>query len=221
MKLDNFTLEVLKNFSTINQSIYITKGNVLRTISPTKTLTGKATVKQHFDVPFAIYDLNNFLSALSLFKNPELEFNDDKSAVIRDETSNKKINYVFAAPETIIAAPEKDLVLPNIKSTFVLKEEAFTSAMKALGILALPEIVFVGNGSTISIQANDNKRQLVSNYSDIIGETDSNFKLYVLAENLKMIPKDYVVNISSIGCLQFVSDTLEYIVVVESHSEMK
>ena len=76
MKLDNDTLQVLKNFSAINKNIMFKPGNVIRTISSTKSVLAKATIKQEFDKGFAVYDLSRFIGTLSLFNDPEIEIKD-------------------------------------------------------------------------------------------------------------------------------------------------
>ena len=77
MKLSNETVSVLKNFSTINQNLVIKSGHKIATMSAMKNIVAKAEVIEEFPQEFAIYDLNEFLSAISLFSKPELEFEND------------------------------------------------------------------------------------------------------------------------------------------------
>ena len=62
MKLSEKTLNILKNFSSINQSILVKQGNQLRTISVAKNILAEAEIKEDFPRDFAIYDLNQFLN---------------------------------------------------------------------------------------------------------------------------------------------------------------
>ena len=64
MKLSNGTVTVLKNFSTINQNLVIKAGSKISTMSAMKNIIAKATVEETFPRDIAIYDLNEFLSAL-------------------------------------------------------------------------------------------------------------------------------------------------------------
>ena len=73
MKLSSETLAVLKNFVSINASIEFKTGNKLATISPTKTVLAKATIKDTFPQDFCIHDLNQFLSVHSLDKDCDKE----------------------------------------------------------------------------------------------------------------------------------------------------
>ena len=61
MKLSDKTINLLKNFSDINQSILFKKGNKLRTISVMKNIMAEAEVQEDFPKDFAIYDLTQFL----------------------------------------------------------------------------------------------------------------------------------------------------------------
>src|SRR5690242_9079579 len=104
MKLEQKTIQILKNFATINQSIWINEGNELSTISLAKTLYAKAQVKETFPRSFGIYDLSRFLGVLSLFNEPNLEFTD---AHIHIKEGSKKVKYIYAAENMIVAPSEK------------------------------------------------------------------------------------------------------------------
>ena len=66
MKLSESTVNLLKNFSSINQSILFKEGTKLRTISVMKNILVEANVAEEFPRDFGIYDLNQFLNGLSL-----------------------------------------------------------------------------------------------------------------------------------------------------------
>ena len=72
MKMSEQTLQVLQNFSTINQSLLFKEGDVLRTVSPQKTVLAEVTVPDTFETQFGIYDLGQFLSAMTLIEGAEL-----------------------------------------------------------------------------------------------------------------------------------------------------
>ena len=118
MKLSNNTLSLLKNFSSINQSILFKKGNTLRTISVMKNILAEATISEEFMRDFGIYDLNQFLNGLSLHSSPELDFGNDGYVMIREGKSRSK--YFFADPNVIVTPPEKEITLPSEDVTFEL-----------------------------------------------------------------------------------------------------
>jgi len=82
MKLSDKTLTLLKNFSSINQSILFKEGNSLRTISVMKNILAEATIEEELPKDFGIYDLNQFLNGLNLHQNAELDFGNDKAAAV-------------------------------------------------------------------------------------------------------------------------------------------
>jgi hypothetical protein len=215
MKIDTDTVNVLKNFAKINPSIVIQEGNVLKTISPTKTIMAKAKVKTDFDKRFAIYNLDRFISIVSTFTDPDFKFG-DKSVDISD--NNRKTHYVYADETTVTKAPEREINLPSVDVTFRLTNDNLRDVEKAAGILALPEIVVMGDGKNLYLQAADSKNPSGDVYSIQIGETDKAFKAIFKAENIKIIPGDYDVNISSKGISHFVRDDVEYYIAVESSS---
>lgn len=216
MKIDNGTIGVLRNFAKINPSLVFQEGNVLKTMSPTKTIMAKSEVTTNFDKRFAIYDLNRFLSALSLFNNPELTFN-DKFVTIQDE--NKQTNYTYADESILMKLPEKQIKIQNADVEVRITNDNLKDCEKALGVLSLPEIVIAGDGESVYLQAADSKNPSADVYSIKIGETDKTFKAIFKSENLKLIPEDYTVIISSKGISHFKGKSAEYWIVVEQHSQ--
>jgi len=215
MKIDTNTINVLKNFAKINPSIVIQEGNTLKTISTSKTIMAKATVTTEFDKRFAIYNLDRFISTLSLFNNPELDFN-DKYVNIFD--ANKSTHYTYADESTITKTPEKEIKLPSIDVTFTLTNDNLKDVEKAAGVLGLPEIVVVGDGKLISLQAADTKNPSGDVYSIEIGTTNKTFKAIFKSENIKIIPGDYEVSICSKGISCFKGEEADYWIAVEQSS---
>jgi hypothetical protein len=215
MKIDSGTIQVLKNFAKINPSILITEGNVIKTMSAGKTIMAKAVVPTAFPRRCAIYNLDKFLSSFSLYNEPELEFEEKK---VRFFDNNRSGHCTYADESTITKAPEKELVLPSVDASFRLTHDNLKDIEKALGILAVPEIVIVGDGSDISIQAADTKNPSGDTYSIKIGTTDKTFRAIFKSENIKIIPGDYDVEISAKGISKFKGKEAEYWIAVEQTS---
>ena len=130
MKLSDKTLSVLKNFSSINQSILFKQGNKLRTISVMKNILAEATITEEFPKEFGIYDLNQFLNGLGLHQNPELDFGNSGYTVIREGKMRSK--YFFADPGVIISPPDKDIILPKNKNTIDVVTQKINSVYKQI-----------------------------------------------------------------------------------------
>ena len=218
MKIDNDTVNVLKNFSKINQSMVFQEGNVLKTISPTKTIMAKATVPTKFNRRFAIYSLDQFLANISLFKDPNLDFTDKMISISDDK---RKAHYFYADESTVTKTPDKEIKLPSADVSFTLTNADLGEVEKAAGVLQVPDIAVVGDGSKISLVATDSKSPTSNDWSIDIGVTDKVFKAYFKVDNIKIIPGEYEVTISSKGISHFVGkdNDVEYFIAVESNSQ--
>ena len=84
MKISKETLEVLKNFSAINPNLVICEGSKLSTIADAKNIMAAVNVSESFPKKVGIYDLNEFLSALSLIEDPEFEFGEPVHWALRE-----------------------------------------------------------------------------------------------------------------------------------------
>jgi len=215
MKIDTNTINVLKNFSKINPSILIQEGNTLKTISTSKTIMAKATVSTEFGRRFAIYNLDRFISTLSLFADPDLKFSEQ---FVDISEGGKKIQYRYTDESNITKAPDKEINLPSIDVSFQLTNENLKDVERAAGVLGLPEIVVFGDGTNISLQAADSKNISGDIYSIIIGETNKTFRAIFKTENIKIIPGEYEVSISSRGISHFSGKEAEYWIAVEQTS---
>ena len=215
MKFSARTIQILRNFSTINESLIFKQGNKLKTISQSKTILARATIDTDIESTFAIFDLSQFLSAVSLFEDAELK--PEKSSMVIS-SGNEKIRYTFSEPSLILTPPEKEIVLPDPEVEFEIKNEVLTRVQKALGIIGAPEIAVTGDEGKIYLEALNTKDSSKSNYRVEVGETDKTFRFIFMAENIKLLPGDYTVAISSKGLSHFKSEDVEYWVAVEQHS---
>lgn len=215
MKINNKTLNILKNFATINPSIIVKPGNILKTISSSKTILARAVVPDTFEYPFAIYNLSQFIGCISMFTDPDLDFNE--SSVTISDAKNEFV-YYYADSSIILTAPEKDITIPTVDAEFKISATDIPSVTKALSILELTEIAFVGDGNNIMIQAADTKNLSSNKYSVKVGATDKVFKAIFKPENLKMVSDDYIVTLSSKGISKFVGAEVTYYVAIEATS---
>jgi len=217
MKFSARTIQVLRNSSTIHQSILFNPGKQIKSISQSKTIMARATIDTEIEKAFAIYDLPQFLSAISLFDDPELEVG-DRAMTIR--SGKEKLNYTFSEPSLILAPPEREITLPTCEVHFELKHEALVRVQKALGIIGAPEIAVTGDDGVIYIEALNSKNTSDSTYRVEVGETDKTFRFIFLAENIKLDQGDYAVSISSKGLSHFkgMQNDIEYWIAVEATS---
>ena len=194
MKLSDSTLSLLKNFSTINQSILFKQGTRLRTISVMKNILAEATIAEEFPKDFGIYDLNQYLNGLALHNNPELNFENDGYVVIKEGRSRSK--YFFADPSVIITPPEKSIDLPSEDVTFDLSTDQLDKLLKAAAIYQLPDLAVVGKDCVVKVVVRDKKNETSNDFAITVGETDATFSFNFKVENIKILPGTYSVVVS-------------------------
>lgn len=217
MKLSENTIEVLKNFATINQSILIHPGTNLDTMSVQKNVLASTIVAEEFPIEFGIYDLNEFLAAVSLFDNPELDF-DDQQVNITDG-SGSSTSYWYA-DKSIIVYPEKKITMPDAEINFKLTSSVFKKLLRATGTLGLNDLCIKNVDDKIVAEVQDKRNSTSNTYSIEVGDYDGdeNFNFYFLTERMKMLPNDYDVAISSKNISKFSCGDLVYWVALESDS---
>ena len=218
MKLSDSTLSLLKNFSSINQSILFKEGSKLRTISVMKNILAEATINEEFARDFGIYDLNQFLNGLSLHQKPELDFANDGYVVIREGRSRSK--YFFADPSVIVTPPDKEISLPSEDVCFELTTTVLEKLLKAAAVYQLPDISAVGEAGVVKLVVRDKKNDTSNDYSVIVGETESTFSFNFKVENIKILPGTYEVVVSQKLLSRFTSRNhdLTYYIALEPDS---
>jgi hypothetical protein len=218
MNLSNDTRDVLKNFSTINQNLLVKNGNVINTMSAMKNIVAKASIPDTFNNEFAIYDLNEFLSALSLFKNPTLDFG-DKSVKLKEEGGGSSVNYFFSDP-SVVTAPKTEIQMPSVDVEFTFTQDTFNQIQKASAVLGVPDVVLKGTaGGDIVLTVTDRKNDTSNDFAIKVGENaSSDFTYFFKVENLKLLAGDYKVEVSSKGISHFVNvnKTIEYFIALEA-----
>ena len=221
MKLSKHTLSMLKNFSDINMSIEIKKGNILRTVSVQKNILAQAELEEEFPQDFAIYELNRFLGAVSLFDDPEFQFN-GKSANIG--TNTHSVDYVYCDPSMIVTPPENNITFPEPEVKFTLSQDALSQIMKASNVLGTPEIAIEGGphpNDVIRLKALDVNNDSTDTFKVVLEErSDNKFRFVFKTENMKMLPGNYDVEISSKGISHFTmqGQKLQYWIATEASS---
>ncbi len=218
MKLSDKTLSVLKNFSTINQSILFKQGNKLRTISVMKNILAEANISEEIPKDFGIYDLSQFLNGLSLHQSPELDFANDGHVVIKEGRMRSK--YFFADPNVIITPPEKSIELPSEDVSFELRTEQLDKLLKAAAVYQLPDLAVVGGEGVVKIVVRDKKNDTSNEFAVVVGDTDKEFSFNFKVENIKILPGTYDVIVSQKLLSRFVSKNhdLTYYIALEPDS---
>ena len=218
MKLSESTVNLLKNFSSINQSILFKEGNKLRSISVMKNILAEATISEEFPKDFGIYDLNQFLNGLSLHNSPELDFENNQFVVIKEGKMRSK--YFFADASVIVSPPEKEITLPTEDVCFQLTSQQLEKLKKAASVYQLPDISAIGENGVVKLVARDKKNDTSNDFSVIVGESEDSFVFNFKEENLKIVPGTYDVIVSSKLLSKFTNQNLDvtYYIALEPDS---
>jgi|TARA_B100000768_G_C11148875_1_gene319399 hypothetical protein len=221
MKLSDHTIEVLKNFATINQNLVIKEGSTLSTMSAMKNIVAKADVEESFDKEVAIYDLNEFLASISLFTSPILDFKEGFVTIKEENSPKNSLKYFYSDP-SVVTSPSKTITMPSKEVSFTLNGENLNKLKRAAGVIQAPDLVLEKKDADVFLTVKDKKNDTANTFSvdvDTITE-GSNFKFYYKVENLKVMEGNYDVEISSknISHLKSTNKDVEYWVALEPES---
>ena len=216
MKLSTDTISVLKNFSTINANLMVKAGSSLSTMSAMKNIVAKADVTEEFPSDFAIYDLNEFLSALSLFGKPDLEFNND-FVIITEEGTSKSLKYWFSDP-SVVTTPSKEISMPSTELTFNLSSDTLNEITKAAAVIGVPDMALAGGKLMVTDKKNSTANAFETSLD--VGDVTADYKFWFKVENLKLIPGAYDVEVSSKKISHFTNTKLgvQYWIALEPES---
>lgn len=224
MKISTQTLQVLKNYASINPNLLVKPGSVLSTISTNKNIFAKATVAETFPASFAIYDMQQFLGVISIFEDPDFSFGNNSVTI---SSGNRSVEYMYASEHMVVAPSDsvaQKIVVTNPEITFDLPAQTLNEVIKATAILQLDKINVVSENGSVSVVVADPKNPSSNKFSVNVGGTaNTDLTMVFAAEVMKFIPGDYKVNISSSGIGSFKNDKLdlEYFVMADVKSKKK
>lgn len=198
MKLSKQTIAILKSMAGINSNIHVLPGNELVCVSPGKNIMFNAHVEEDFQTEFAIWDLTQFLGTHSLFSDPEIEFGNGS---LRMKSGRQFCEYHYADPRLVEGCrPPKTLNLPPVKVVFELSQQELSDILRASAVLQLPNLLITNDGDKVKVIAHDKEKPNSTNKFEVeVTPTDmdvnSDFKIHIRAENLKVLPGDYEISV--------------------------
>ena len=221
MKLSEHTTSVLKNFASINQNLVIKEGKTISTMSAMKNIVAKAEVDEDFPREIAIYDLNEFLAALSLFTNPVLDFSENHVMITEEGKTGNSLKYFYSAP-SVVTTPNSEITMPETEVKFSLDSGDLSKVQRAASVIGSPDLVLEKNGTGSYLTVKDKKNDTANNYSlDVDAEGSGEYNFFFKVENLKLLPTNYDVNVSSKNISHFKSqagNAVEYWIALEPES---
>ena len=226
MNLSNETVSVLKNFSTINQNLVIKKGSNISTMSAMKNIIASAEVKESFPVDFAIYDLNEFLAALSLFEKPDLDFHEDFVVMTENGSTGKFLKYWYSDP-SVVTSPTKEITMPECEVSFTLENNMLVNVQKAAAVIGAPDMALEAMSSGVALlKVTDKKNSTANDYAVQVKVNNDDgkdlpYKFWFKVENLRLLSGSYGVEVSSKNISRFVNTNvdIQYWIALEPESK--
>ena len=212
------TIEVLKNFCSINKSIVIKPGNQIATLSINKNILAIADVEEQFESQISIYDLGVFLGGLSLFDQPKIDTTDSNYVTVSDQRGKSKTRFFYADPDIITQPPEKEITIPDEDVKFRLEASTLQQLQRAAMVYQLPDLCLYGDGTEMSLCVTDKKNDTSNSYSVQVGSTDNEFCYCFKVENLKLLAGDYNVTISKQNVALFQGSGIKYFIALEPNA---
>ena len=212
------TIEVLKNFCSINKSIVIKPGNQIATLSINKNILAIADVEEQFESQISIYDLGVFLGGLSLFDQPKIDTTDSNYVTVSDQRGKSKTRFFYADPDIITQPPEKEITIPSVDVKFILEAGILQQLQRAAMVYQLPDLCLYGDGTEMSLCVTDKKNDTSNSYSVQVGASDDEFCYCFKVENLKLLAGDYNVTISKQNVALFQGSGIKYFIALEPNA---
>ena len=220
MKLSSDTMNILKNYATINQNLMIKEGKELTTMSAMKNIIARADVEEEFTQEVAIYDLNEFLSCLSLFKSANLEFNSTFVTITEESNPKTSLKYFYSDP-SVVTTPSKMITMPSNEVTFTLDSSTLSDITKASAVISSADLVLENTNGTPSLTVKDKKNDTANSYSrGVETQGEGKFSFFFKVENLKLMDGKYTVEVSSknISHMKNEITPIEYWIALEPES---
>lgn len=189
MQLSKNTISILRNFSSINQGIQFVEGNEIRVGAVDKSVMGIAKVEETFPIDFAIYNLKQFLTVLSMFDNPDLKFYDEYVSI---EEGRESIKYYYTSSDNIVGAPY-DIEFIGSDERVQITSTQLDRLTKASNAMALNHFSVVHEDNQLELIVEDGEQD--SNHEFTISlDFDSDlgdFEAQMMMKNINFVSYDY------------------------------
>ena len=218
MKLSKSTINVLKNFSVVNPSILLRQGNLVMTKAINGVTYAECNIDDVITDEMGIYDLNGFLAVLNqLGEDSDITVDNVNEAI---NVRNKRVVVSIPLSDaSSIVSPKKQLVMKATDVIFELTGEQLDEISKLARVVKGDSIAITNENGRIKIDCfsseDDAEKTLFS--IDIAEYDGSNkFRFVLLLCNMKIIPDTYKVMVNAAGAVQFESEKIKYVVVLQA-----
>ena len=210
MQLSARTIAILKDFYHINPGIVFTPGKMIRVCDTgdQPSIIAMAEIDDAFETSFAISDISQFLSVLSSFENPQLNFKEKYLFISQDK---REVQYTYGNADFIKSPETNEVAMPKTITTFKLSEADLNKLTRISSVLHFPDIAIVGEKPNLYLRGLDVKNPTNNLYNHQLECTvGNNFTTILRTEKVeKLMSMDYDVTVSE-GVVQFVGKDISY-----------
>ena len=209
MNISENTMQILKNYGTINPNFIARKGNTIMTVSEAKNILSSSNIEEQFEQDMGIYDLNEFLNVLSLVDQPKLDM-EEKWVTISDQTGRSKIKYFFTDPEMLTSPTEKMIQnagnMESFEISFTLDNDTLNKVKRAASALGHTSMKVESKDTDgVVLMVFDTENPTSNTFSiDVPGQGQGEGQYVINISNLKIVPGDYDVKISNKNISNFI-----------------
>jgi len=223
MKFSKNTLDIIKNCSQINPGIFFEKGKTIKTISSQKVVLMSVDIEDEITEEFGIYDLNTFLSAISMCQDPTLKL-EGNNLKISGSAGDTEINYRVTDKSMLVVPPEKGIVINDPEVSIDLTKEQLNWILSSASAITAPNIAIASDGTEVYLYATDVANSSASIAKLNIGKGDGTvYDIIFKTENLRIFSGNYSLKISTKGVSHWKNNdvSLEYWIATEASTYSK
>lgn len=193
----NDMLEVLQNFGSINQNIVFKQGTSLSIVSEAKNIMAKIELDEPIPMDFGIYDATELVRVISLVDDAEIQFHENSLALSGNGSS---IKYYYSDIDMLTQPPSREVTMPDPEVKFTLTQETLNKLKRAASALGHKQIKVDADDESVKLIITDTKNATANNFTirvegEATGELNDSFTIGI--DNLKLMPGDYEVQVSS------------------------
>ncbi len=189
MKFSDNTQNVLKNLSNLNMGLILRQDAPTYSKKTTREVLAEWKPVEDFPFDFAIADLNAFLSTVSMFKESEIEFEND---YIEISQGNSTVKYGYSNEIVVDAPADEDIqatkdITDDLEVSFVLTNETLVSLHKASSVMKLDTVTFTASAGELIVVVSDSEKVTTNKFTVNLGAINSEFTFVMPTERLKSV----------------------------------
>jgi hypothetical protein len=193
MKISSKTVSLLQSFAQISPNLLVKPGNKLATRNAVNSIQARAVVDETFTQQFAVYDLSQFLTLLSMTQTPEVEFHEKHLEINHGDGRTHSFYY---ADESLVTAPADNPPQLEHLYSFKLTASDINMIVKTASVVSATMMNIVSKNGKVVLSVNDPKNSTAHSFKQPLGESETSFDVKMSIDSFKIVPSEYKVNVS-------------------------